>query len=361
MIIFSPGPANITEKVRKSLLMPDICHRDSEFKSLLKEVRRLVCIICGVKSGYKSVVFTGSGTAAIEAVISSFKPMNKKMLIISNGLYGERAYDISCLYKIKVKKINFSCRTKPDLLKIESTLNAYRPEIIYVVHHETTTGLLNPLKEIGRLAKKYNAMLVVDGISSIGGEYLDIKEWGIDVLIGSANKCIRGITGLSFAVLSARFIKALKVLHINAYYLNLLQHFLKEENGETPFTPAVHSFYAFRQALRELLKETVAKRISHYRKTSFTLRQGLRKQGLQIYVDDDSASLTMSTVILPKGINYKWLHRKCKAKGYVIYKAIGELKDKAFRLGTVGCISQKDVKNFLKTLKSVISCKAGTQ
>jgi 2-aminoethylphosphonate-pyruvate transaminase len=231
--------------------------------------------------------------------------------------------------------------------------------MLYIVHHETTSGLINPLKKIGALAKKYNLLFMVDGVSSIAGEELKLKSWGIDLIIGSANKCIRGVAGLSFVLVSEKFIKRLKLKGPKKpYYLNLYQHLIREEAGQTPFTPAVQNFYAFHEALLELLKEGVRNRIQHYKKISLLLRDGLRKMGFKIYVADKIASNTMTTVYLPQGISYKWLHRECKRRGYVIYGALGSLREKAFRLGTVGLITQKDISSFLKVLDRILPRKA---
>jgi 2-aminoethylphosphonate-pyruvate transaminase len=356
MVIFSPGPANISERVRKSLLKSDICHRDIEFSCLLRDVRRLINRVCGVVSGYESVVFTGSGTAAIEACLASLKGISKRLLIISNGVYGERAFEIASINHLRVRKISFRDNVLPDLNKIELAIKKYRVDALYIVHHETTSGLLNPLKEIGGLAEKHKLLLIVDGVSSIAGEELKLKKWGVDVIIGSANKCIRGVAGLSFALLSKRFIEKIKRKHLkNSYYLALDAYLAREKKDETPFTPAVHNFYAFHEALRELLQEGADKRIAHYKKISFMIRQGLRKRGFKIYVDDKISSNTMTTILLPLGINYKWLHKKCKEKGYCLYAAMGKLKDKAFRMGVVGLINKSDIRGFFKVLDKILA------
>ncbi len=354
MIIFSPGPANISQGVRKSLSSPDICHRGEEFSALLNQIRKMLLDICAVDKTYQTAIFTGSGTAAIEAVLASLKGASKKILILSNGVYGQRAYKIAVLHGLAAKQVTFDGRSLPNLEKFENWIRKYKPQIIYCVHHETTTGLLNSLKKISRLAVKYKCFLVVDAISSIAGEKILAKSWKIDALVGSANKCIRGISGLSFAIVSPRFVNCLKNEPKATFYLNLLEHISMEKNGQTPFTPAVHGFYALRQALLELKKEGVNRRISHYKKISGLLRHGLRKIGLKLYVNEDILSNTMTTVMLPKNITYQQLYKQCKKHGFCVYPAVSELKNHAFRLGTVGCISAKDINNFLKILGRIV-------
>jgi aspartate aminotransferase-like enzyme len=223
------------------------------------------------------------------------------------------------------------------------------------VHHETTSGLLNPLGQIAVLAKRYRCLFIVDAISSVAGEEIRLRQWGIDALIGSANKCIRGVSGLSFAVLSRRFIRCLSDRQKAPFYLNLYEHLVMERTGQTPFTPAVHCFYALREALRELKQQGLRRRISRYKEIASLLRGGLRRMGLKVYLPDRLSANTMTTVILPKAISYGWLHRQCKRRGYCIYSAVGRLKGRAFRLGTVGCISKSDIRGFLKALARIVN------
>lgn len=353
MIIFSPGPANISERVRKALTLPDICHRDSEFAELLNEIRHLILKACQVEDGYKSVVFSGSGTLAIDSAISALATANGKLLILANGVYGERAIEVARLYNLDIEEIKLPWGTFPDLNQVEDSLKKNNIFGIYLVHHETTTGLLNPLKEISLVAKNCGKMILVDAVSSIAGEVLEAQAWGIDLLIGSANKCIRGVPGASFIVASEKFIDMVKKGQRQTYYADFLAHLMAEEEGEPPFTPAVQVFYAFREALKETLEEGVAQRISHYQNISGLLRDGLKRLGLKMYLSESIISNTMTMVYLPEKFTYTLLHDVCKKRGYVIYGSQGHLKDKTFRLGTVGVVSDRDIQGFIKCLEQI--------
>jgi 2-aminoethylphosphonate-pyruvate transaminase len=355
-IIFSPGPANISERVRKALLLPDICHRDQEFTEILNETRQLILNVCGVNRGYKSVIFTGSGTAAIESAITSLKGVVKNLLVISNGSYGSRALDIAITYGVSAKELKFPINRALDLELYKKAIEHPDISAVYIVHHETTTGLLNPLKEVARLAKLNDKYVIVDGISSIGGEELCL-DWGIDMIIGSANKCIRGVPGLSFLVVADEFVKLIKNQKRESYYTDLLTHLQYEENGETPFTPAVQTFFALREALKEILEEGLHNRITHYRKISSQLRDGLEAIGLKLFLPRSISSNTMTTVYLPGGFTYEKLHAEMKKEGYIIYNSLGELKGKTFRLGIVGLLSSRDINGFLKVLGETVNNK----
>lgn len=355
-IIFSPGPANISERVRNALTLPDICHRDDEFTDLLGDVKGLIAKALKIDDSYGIVLFSGSGTLAIESLLTCLTGWEKTLLIISNGVYGERAAEIAKTYGVRVVELKLDWGTLPDLTEVEEELKM--PEIggVYLIHHETTTGLLNPLKEISLLAKKYNKLVLSDTISSIAGEHLDF-ECGLDAVLGTANKCFRGVPGVSFAVVSEDFVTTAEKRDRRTYYSDLITHLERERKGETPFTPPVHSLFAFREALREILEEGVENRIAHYKNISKLLRAGLKDLGLKLYLPEEQYSNTMTSVYLPPGFSYEELHDLLKERGFVIYNSQGFLRGKVFMLGVVGLINEQDIGNFLEALDEVIEVK----
>lgn len=354
MVIFSPGPANISEKVRRALLKPDICHRDKEFSDILRNSESLLLEILKLKNDYRIIFLNGSGTAAIESLISSFGGYDRKLFIISNGIYGERAAAIARSCEIKIEEMKLEWGSVPDLNAVENRLKNNAIGAIYLVHHETTTGLMNPLTEICALAKRYRKLVLVDAIGSIAGEPLDIKRWGIDAVIGSANKCLRGVPGLSFVIVSGRLLKTIERCRSRAYYTNLLLHARWQEQGQTPFTPPIQVYYAFLEALNELKKEGVDRRIQRYKEIAGFLREGLARIGVKFLLSESLMSNTMTVVYIPHKHSYRELHDKFKKRGFVIYSSQGVLSYTTFRLGTVGIISKANIKNFLKTLKTFL-------
>ena len=354
MIIFSPGPANISQRVRTALSLPDICHRDEEFSQLLKETKGLLKKALHIHDDSSEVVlFSGSGTLAMESLIVSLSGWGQSLLIISNGIYGERAADIAKTYGVKTEELTFDWGEPPDLDLVEEEIKKAHVGGIYLVHHETTTGLLNPLKEISILGKKYDKLVLADTISSIAGEELEL-DWGLDGILGSANKCLRGVPGISFAIVSQNFIEIARGRTRRSYYSDLITHLERERNNETPFTPPIHTLFAFREALKETIEEGLEKRIAHYKHISRFLRQGLKDLGLKLFLPERLYSNTMTSVYLPQGITYQELHDRIKEKGFVIYNAQGRLKGKLFMLGVVGLINGNDVADFLTALGEVL-------
>ncbi len=357
MIIFSPGPANISERVRSALTLPDICHRDEECADLLNEVRRLIAEALKVNNdSHEIVLFSGSGTLAIESLLASLTNWDKKLLILSNGVYGERATEIAKIYGIEIETLKSNWGELPNLNEIGKQISDAEIGGVYLIHHETTTGLLNPLEEICHLAKKQNKLVLTDTISSIAGEHLDL-EWGLDAILGSSNKCFRGVPGVSFVILSKKLMAIAEKRQRRSYYSDLMTHLMRERNGETPFTPPVHSLFAFREALREILEEGVENRIAHYRNISRLLRAGLKDIGLKLYLPEEHYSNTMTSVHLPSGFSFEELHTLLKEKGFIIYNAQGFLRGRLFMIGVVGVITEEDIKNFLEVLGKVIEAK----
>ena len=296
----------------------------------------------------------GSGTTAIEAAITSLSGVTTGVLILSNGVYGERAAQIAQVFQVPrtLEKFDWTCPLPLD--QIEELVRTTPHDVVYLIHHETTTGVLNPLQQVAEIAKRHHKWVLVDAVSSVAGEQLDLPVWGIDLIIGSANKCIRGVPGVSFVVISNDFREVVSKRHPVAFYSDLVGSLSREEEGETPFTPPVQTMYALREASKELLEEGVQERIAHYRDTAATLRDGLSAMGLTLLVSREHLSNTMTSVMLPEADSYVDLHDPLRDRGFVIYKSQGHLSETTFRLGTVGVITPDDIRSFLSALKEVL-------
>ena len=355
MIIFSPGPANISERVRSALTLPDIGHRESEFSELLLETRSLLLQVCGVPKGYACAVLSGSGTTGIEAAITSLAGVTSGVLVLSNGVYGERAAQIAQVFGIPFTLEKFDWTLPLPLERVEELVGATSHDVVYLIHHETTTGVLNDLAQVAEIAKGRQKWVLVDTVSSVAGEELDLPSWGVDLIIGSANKCLRGIPGASFVVVSNELLEVVAQRRQVTFSTDLVGALIREEEGETPFTPPIQTIYALREAARELLEEGVDRRIAHYRDIAHSLRDGLAALELSFLVSRENLSNTMTSVMLPDGFSYNDLHRPLKERGYLIYKSQGPLSETTFRLGTVGLITQDHIGGFLESLAQVLT------
>lgn len=206
-ILLNPGPSTTTDSVKFAQVVPDICPREKEFSSLMKNLREdLVKIVHGDPKKYTSVLFCGSGTLNMDVCINSLLPDGKKVLIINNGAYSSRAVEICQYYGLPHIDLRFPIDQRPDLAKVEETLQNH-PEIglVHTTHNETGTGILNPVREIGALIHKYGAVFTVDTTSTFAMRPINIEEDHIDFCMASAQKGLMAMTGLSFIIGNSNF------------------------------------------------------------------------------------------------------------------------------------------------------------
>ncbi len=359
-LLLNPGPSNVTASVARALLLGDMCHREPEFAQVQTSIRALLlqAFAPGAEERYTSVLLTGSGTAALEATITSVVGPNQTLLVLENGVYGERITTIASAYGIRHMTSSIPWTEPHDPAELARLL-ADSPEIDVVacVHHETTTGLLNPLKEIAGVCNAAGKLLLVDAISSLAGEELDLVGWGVDACVATANKCIRGIAGLSFTLLRRQLMERIAGYPPRTLYLNLPTYHAKQEAGGTPFTPAVQVSYALEQALRELLDEGLQNRIVCLRRLAKCLRDGFSRLGLQRLLNSEQLSNTVTTLLLPDGWSYESLHDSLKAEGFVIYAGQGALKEHAFRVANMGVMDEHDAERLHLALERVLKAR----
>ena len=222
-ILLNPGPATTTDSVKRALVVPDICPREKEFCEVVREIRTDLVKIAGGDETYTCILFAGSGTSVMDAAINSVVPPDKKIAIINNGAYGERMVKIAQAYSLDLVEIKYDPGAKIDLSEVSETLKKDdQIACLAMVHHETTTGLLNPIKEVGKIVKENDCIFIVDTISSFAGVPIDIKDCRIDFMMSTSNKCIQGMAGVAFIICKKAELEKLKDYPSRSYYLNLI-------------------------------------------------------------------------------------------------------------------------------------------
>ena len=356
MILLNPGPVNVSERVRQALLRPDICHRESEFTELLYgiQAKLLKLFVPGAEADYAAMVMTGSGTAAVESAVMSSLPHGKRMLVLNNGVYGERISQMVGLYRLGVSELKYDWTTRPDPERLRLALRQH-PEAhaVGMVHHETTTGLINPVKEIANVVDSQNRVFILDAVSALAGEPLDIAGSHIYMVAGTSGKCIQGFPGLSFVLVRKGFLERMRGYPRRSIYLHLTQYLDDQGRGTIPFTPAVQVYYAFDEALNELMEEGVAKRILRYKKIATLIRDRMAKLGVKPLLTPDKQSNTITAYHLPEGVTYQPLHDQLKKEGYVIYAGQGQLQNKIFRVANMGALTEAQLVGFLDAFERI--------
>jgi 2-aminoethylphosphonate-pyruvate transaminase len=357
-LLFTPGPLTTSMTVKQAMLQ-DLGSRDFEFIDQVKEIRSRLLEIGGVgDEGYEAIIMQGSGTFTLEAVVSSSVPPDGKLLVIINGAYGRRIAQIAEIHNIQTTTLEFPENRAPDLAQIEKALETDAAITnVAVIHCETTTGLMNPVQEIGRIVQKSGARYFVDAMSSFGAVPIDLAEWGIDYLVSSANKCIEGVPGFGFAL--ARREALMQIAgNPRSLSLDLLSQWKGlEKNGQFRFTPPTHVLLAFRQALLELEAEGGVKgRGERYRRNYETLLEGMRTIGFQEYLSPEDQGYIITSFRYPDhpNFNFETFYKRLNEKGYVIYP--GKVSDAdCFRIGSIGRIFPRDVRDLLAAIRETVA------
>ncbi|KWF97871.1 2-aminoethylphosphonate aminotransferase [Burkholderia diffusa] len=346
MLLLNPGPVTLTERVRRSLLQPDLCHRESEFFDLQDEARaRLVAAYALDPAEWAAVLMTGSGTAAVESMIAALVPQDGKLLVIENGVYGERITQIATQYGIAHDVLKHEWMQAPDLAQIAARLDAGGYSHVAVIHHETTTGRLNDLGAIADVCRARGVKMLVDGVSSFGAEAIDFAGGVIDAVAATANKCLHGVPGAAFAIVRR---SALAKAASRTYYLDLGRLAKLQDQRNTPFTPSVHAYYALVEALREFDEAGGWRaRHAHYKALADQAQAGLAARGMPLVLPEGASSVVLRAYRLPQGVTYETLHDGLKARGFVIYAGQGGLSKELFRISTMGAIGAADVERLL--------------
>ena len=359
-MLFAPGPVLTDQRVKEAALAPDICHRRPDFENVYSEVRqKLLKLFNANEEDFTTVVVSGSGTASNETVLSSVVEDGKKVLVISNGEFGNRLKGIIECYKLGLNSVEFKWGEYPDLKKIEDELKKDKDiSLVSMVFHETSTGMINPVHEVGELAKKYGKMYHVDTISAIGGEDINVVRDNIDFCTGVPNKAVSGQPGVSFiCVRKSAYEKIENTVPRRNIYLNLQHHVrMAESKNQTPNTPSVVMFITLNKALDVLFEEGQKEIIKRYKENAKIIRDGVKRLGLKLLIEDENIlSNTVTSVFLPKDKDIHKFMDKMEEKGYVMYLGKGELLEQnMFQIANMGQIYAEDSKTFIKTLEEVL-------
>jgi len=357
LLLLNPGPVSLSARVRQALLKPDLCHREREFSTLQGAIRAALLAVYGLDdASWASVLLTGSGTAAVEAMLTSTVPRDGRLLVVENGVYGERMSMMAERAGIALVRCATTWGAGLPLADIEARLEAC-PDLTHVavVHHETTTGRLNDLKALGGLCAARGVDLLLDGVSSFGAEDIDFHTLPIAACAATANKCLHGVPGVSFVILNRqRFARNGKPAR--SVYLDLDTYLTLQERGGTPFTQSVQGFYALHEALAEFAEAGgQAARQGLYRARMAGLRATLATLGVEGILNDADCSCVLHAFRLPPGQRYEDLHAGLKARGFVIYAGQGRLADDVFRISLMGELEESDLARLGQGLRDLLT------
>lgn len=342
-ILLNPGPVSLSDGVRRAAVSEDLCHREEEFFDLQDDlVGGLVEVYALDAGAWTAVLLGGSGTTALEAMISSLAPRDARVLVLENGVYGERIARICTIHGIAHEARKHAWTDALDLDAVDDALAAGAFTHVAAVHHETTTGRLNPVADLARLCERHGARLLLDAVSSFGAEDIPFASPALDAIAATANKCLHGIPGLAF-VLCRRSALA-EAPPARTLYLHLPLWAEHQARRSTPFTPPVNAGLALRQALVELRAQGGwSARRARYHRLASAVRRTLEAEGVEPFLPPEASSCVLRSYRLPAGKSYDAVHDALKQRGFVIYAGQGGLAQEMFRISTMGEITDYDL------------------
>ena len=357
--LLTPGPLTTSRGVKMALLA-DWGSRDIEFRKMVKEIRQELLRIAGCDGTYECVIMQGSGTFAIEAALGALTPnkgSRKKTLVVANGAYGERAVKI--LNHIERPNERISKTDVTQLVPEHFTARLDEDKTIshvWLIHCETTSGIVNPLSELAQAVKSRGRIFMVDAMSSFGALDVNMVRDGIDVLVSSSNKCVEGIPGFSYVLVKRELLEASQG-QSHSVVLDLYEQWKGlEANGQFRFTPPTHALVAFRQALRELDEEGgTPARLKRYQRNAEVLLQGMDAIGIKPLLSANESGPIIQTFLTPRDLNFKFedFYEMLRVRGFAIYPGKLTQRD-SFRVGTIGHLDEKVMARAVAAIRHVL-------
>ena len=345
ILLMLPGPTTVHPRVLSAMSQAVVNHRSAKYGAILTETTELMSKV--FQTPNNSYLLTGSGTAAMEAGIANTVAPGEKMLNVVGGKFGERFMKIAKTHGIESTELAVEWGTAVTPEAIKEALEADEDiKAVSVIHNETSTGVAAPIEEIGKVMKNYDALYIVDTVSSLGGDYVDVEKFGIDVCLTGSQKCLAAPPGMAAITLSDDAWAAVDKVETNTFYLDM-KAVRKSGNKvppETPYTPSVSLTYAMNEALKMVMEEGLENRVARHHKAAKASVDAVKALGLELFADEAVSSATVTAVKMPEGITDADFRGTTRDK-YGVELAGGQdhLKGNIFRIGHMGNISYKEL------------------
>ena len=366
-----PGPVRMSDACLQAMATPVMTARGPEFRDVMADLN------AGLRSafnltpsertrgtqswsgddGYKVVAVSGSGTAAMEMVIANrFRP-NDRVLVPTNGKFGERVAQI-CKQYCQVKHIAYDWGRSFDFMELEAQLGRGTYEAVLICHNETSTGITQDAASLAQMCKEYNVAFILDGITSVGGSPVHPAEWGAEAVVMGAQKCTAGPSGIAAIAINEHFIERLETIRKQGdsnpvYYLDLVSALKKGDDDQTPWTPAINLAMGWAAALRELEEEGLENRWIRCQKLANGVRNLFTDLGFMLLADGGQESDTVTAIMYPEGIDDSWRSTLKATYDTQVIGAQDHLKGKMFRVGSMGTTT---VEEMVEGCKRMIAC-----
>ena len=352
--LFSPGPTMLPPEVLLKMAEPIMHHREPEFEKVFAEIREGLKYLFQTKN--EVLIFTSSGTGAMEGAVSNLLSGGDKALVIRGGKFGERWGEICKAYGIEAIPIDVDWGKAVDPKRIQKALES-NPSIraVYTQASETSTGVKHPIREMAEIVKKYEeTAIVVDAITGIGVFNIPMDEWGIDVLISGSQKALMLPPGLAFAALSDKAWKFVERSNLPKYYFNFKKELKSSQKNQSSYTPAISLFIGLRETLNMIRKEGLESLFRRHEKLAAATRAAVKALGLGLYAPD-SPSNAVTSVKIPEGIDGERLKDLFFEKfGITVAEGQDQAKGKIIRIAHLGYYERLDMIMVISALEMLL-------
>jgi aspartate aminotransferase-like enzyme len=352
--LITPGPTPIPPEVAAAAAAPMQHHRSPEFRALLLETLGRLQQVFATENDV--VLFTGSGTAAMESAVANMLSPGDRVVVATAGNFGERWVKLIRSYGLEPVVVEQPWGERLDPARIGAAASEEGTKAVFVTHSETSTGVVHDVEAIAAAVAPSGAVLVVDAVSSLGGVELATDAWGVDVVVSGSQKALMSPPGLAFASVSEKAWKLAERSQLPRYYLDWRRAADSQVKGDTAFTPAVSIVVALRTALDLILTQGLANVWEHNRRLARATRAGVKGLGLDLYSPDDDSSAMVTALLMPEGVDGQECYTVLRDRhGIVLAGGHGPLRGRIMRIGHMGYMNEFDIVTALAGLEMALA------
>ena len=359
VLLMGPGPSLVHPRVYQALAKPTIGHLDPQFLGLMDGLKESLRKVMDTKNE-ATITLSGTGSSGMEAVLTNLVEEGEAMLVVVNGYFSERMTEVARRLGAQVDTIEFPWGKGVDMAEVAKKLKSKPYKLVGMVHGETSTGVLNPIKEVGPMVREAGAYFIVDAVTSLGGNELHVDDWKVDALYSCSQKCLGCPSGLSPVTFSGRAMEkiAARKKKVPNFYLDmtLLMKYWSGSPRAYHHTAPANMYYALYEALALILEEGVEKVWARHRETHEYLAAGVEKLGLSLLVEKPWRLPNLNTVLIPSGTDDAAVRKELRQNYKIeVGAGLGILAGKIWRVGVMGHTARKEnVDTLLAALKKIL-------
>jgi len=354
-LLFGPGPSLVTPRVMRALGAPVLGHLDPQFVGIMDDLRARLARTMRAPEGALALAVSGTGTAAMEASVANLVEPGTRVLVVVTGYFGARLVEMCTRYGGVVARVDGEWGRAIDPSAVEAALSGGRFDIVAIVHAETSTGVRNPVREVASLAHAHGALVLVDAVTSLGGQELDMAAWRIDACYSGTQKCIGAPSGL--APLAVASSARERLVRCRSFYLDLKlleDYWVGRKYHHTMSSTLI---YALREALLMVEEEGLAARVARHERHHRALAAGVEAMGLSLLPPEGERLWTLNTVRVPAGVDEAAVRRTLLGTYNIeVGAGLGPLAGKIWRVGLMGASSTpQTLLQFLAALEGALA------